>query len=229
MADDAGQKLLTTILVPVATYFGGLFTEPVKRWLLLRGDRKRLRNALYGEIVANFFALPPNIVYLMDDRLKDMTQKGGWLRTDAFVEAMKQPTLFYDLKEYKYIIDVYAFINSLQQVPLEEQRHRLRNANDAIVDAVRNKRLSLRLVRKYCRGQNREFLHPVARAILRLYETTTTRNLPPGYPSYLPARTLLGKMKAIWRGIPGDPQFIDILPFPPPEANEPQTPVRPPD
>jgi hypothetical protein len=50
---ELSYKVLPAVLIPIATYIGGVFTEPAKRWLANRTDRKRLRNALYSELAGN--------------------------------------------------------------------------------------------------------------------------------------------------------------------------------
>lgn len=230
MATDSALKLLTAVGLPIAAYFGGLFTEPVKKWLLNRGERRRLRNALYGEIAVNFVAPVPNVIYLIDERNKDLKPDNWWLRTEVYAEAMKQPVLFYELRESKFISDLYTFISSVKALNADDQHKKLGGVIKFIEDAVQDKRLSRPLFHRHCKRptflcSDSQFEHPFIRRLKRQYRKVAYRNLPSNC-GYRPPIGVFQIIKSLFTGTP--PEMLQVAPRPSRPPNEPQMPTRPP-
>lgn len=206
---ELSYKVLPAVLIPIATYIGGVFTEPAKRWLANRTDRKRLRNALYSELAGN---LNQSLIFLSTlNYPEQFPTMDTWLRTEVYQDAItKQALLFHELPEGKTISLIYSVLNHSKTQNQAIQRESFSNCKNWINEQVKSGRLSRRLLNRHHTidlPSVFDFRHPLVRRLDELYLRLTLRNVPrtPTGIGYNRSDTLVRKIKALYRGIPGEP------------------------
>jgi hypothetical protein len=234
MDNQALYKFAPTVLISIVTYLGGLFTEPARKWLNNRTERRRLRNALYAELEANFDHF---LAYVSGIRFPEQYPRIAFeqaFRTEVYLEALKQPILFRELHEARTFSDVYELLARTSALPEVEQPAWLEKLSSALPFYIKKGLLSRRLLnRAHASYLPSGYRHPLSIWWGKKYRQITSRNVPPQEPSrpgetgiaYQPASTLFERIKALWRGIPGDPFEVRFAPLPP---NAPQRPPYPP-
>jgi hypothetical protein len=180
--------------------------------LLNRAERRRLRNALYAELEANFDHFLP---YVSGIKCPEQYPRIGFeqaFRNEVYAEALKQPILFRELHEAQTFSDLYEALAHTRALPEVEQLEWLKKLSRAITFYVENGLLSRRLLdRAHASPLPSGFRHPLVLWWEAKYRQIALRNIPPQDFSsqigvgYLPANTLTSKIRALWKGIPGDP------------------------
>jgi hypothetical protein len=113
-------------------YMGGIFSEPLKKKLLVRAERKRLRNSLYAELGPNLSSM---LFYQLrrrrtpPDYYPDIP---GWLRTEVYKKALEEPILFHEINESKISVGFFTAIAFLQDKPFAEQDELINRLRDYI-------------------------------------------------------------------------------------------------
>jgi hypothetical protein len=210
MADELSYKTLLTFALPVATYVGGLFTEPAKKWLSTRTDRKRLRNALYSELAGNLNHLLPYLSSIAPHAPMPYPIISQWLRLDVYQDALiKQPVLFNEIRESKAIAHIYLFFNALKDMPEAERFSRLKALTHWITQIITRKLLSRRLLKRHqvvLSPSLFDLRHPIIVRMARFSDQLAHRNFQPqGRCTFMPPTRLGQKLRALYKGIPGDP------------------------
>lgn len=201
------------VLISLGTYLGGLFTEPVKKWLNNRAERKRLRRALYAEMEANFSHF---VIYISGLKSPDTYPRFEFdqmFKTEVYFEALKQPILFRELREAQTTSEFYEALARTRTLPEAEQPAWLQKFADALLVWVKQGLLSRRLLyRVHASALPSAFQGPFTVWLGKKYRQVAWRNMasqrpsqPGGAMAFLPPRTLFGRIRAFWRGIPGDP------------------------
>jgi hypothetical protein len=215
MDTQALYKIAPTVLISIATYFGGLFTEPAKKWLINRAERRRLRNALYAEMQANLDHFLP---YVSGIQCPENYPRIAF-KTEVYLEALRQPVLFRELPEAQIFSDFYEHLAHTGTLPEAERGEWLRGLSEAPTFCIERGLLSRRLLHRapspflpsgFRMGG---YPHPLSIWWESKYRQIASRNIPPARPGeitvqYGSARTLFGKARALWRGIPGEPHEI---------------------
>ncbi|MFY9727207.1 MAG: hypothetical protein WB579_25365 [Bryobacteraceae bacterium] len=206
MDSQVFYKFGPTVLISIVTYFGGLFTEPAKKWLSNRAERKRLRRALYAEMAANLTA-EPFLTYvsgIQDPANYPRFAFEQMFRTEVYQEALKQPILFREIREAKTFSLLYEGLARARTLPEAEQMAWLQKLNNEVLPfSVKQGRLSRRLL---------GWPHPLAVRWRKTYWHVISRNLASYKPEeyggkmgFQPPRNPFALIRALWKGIPGDP------------------------
>src|SRR5690349_21732555 len=87
----------------------GLLAEPIKGWLKVRQDMRRIRRLLYIEIGRNYISW------------KDTQTKPVPL-TACYDEIKKTPLLFYTLQEANWLDHIYTTIKTVEPTAYEHRK-----------------------------------------------------------------------------------------------------------
>jgi hypothetical protein len=207
MDSQALYKFGPMVLISIATYLGGLFTEPAKKWLSNRAERKRLRRALYAELAANLIAPGSFLTYVsgvMEPKIYPRFAFEQMFRTEVYQEALKQPILFREIREAPTFSMLYEGLARARTLPEAEQLAWLQKLNnEALPFSVQQGRLSRRLL---------HWPHPLTLWWRNKYWRVMRRNLASYKPSehggkmgFRPPRNPVAWIRAVRKGIPGDP------------------------
>lgn len=234
MDNQALYKVAPTVLISIATYLGGLFTEPVRKWLINRAERMRLRNALYAELHANFDHHIPYVSGLHPESGNPRIAFEKAFRTEVYQEALKQPILSRELREAPAFSDLYELLARTSALPEAEQPDWLTKISGAVDFFIKRGMLS---EGRFYNRAHASYLHPYRHPLSiwwgKKYRQITWRNTPPleplrpgetGIGYYQTSSSLFGKIRALWRGIPGEPIKCSVLPLPPNASQRPPNP-----
>jgi len=226
-------KVVPTVLISIATYLGGLFTEPVRRWWASRAERRRLRYALYAELEANFDHF---LLYASGIQFPQQYTRIGFeeaFRSEVYREALKHPILFRELREARAFSDLYELLARTSTLPEVEQPGWLGKLSAALAFYIKQGLLSRRLLnRAHASYLPSPYRHPLSTWCRKKYRQITWRNVPLQEPlrpgetgiGYGPANTLSDKIRALWRGIPGEPSESRLGPLSPDASPRPPYP-----
>jgi hypothetical protein len=205
---DWAKFLVPAAITGIGGFVGGRF---IKR-LDYNDEKKRLRRALYAELGAN---LQTMLGYQMDlsERLRGAPRPvpgwtTNWLHKEVYTDALtKRPVMFRDLKEAKYIDDFYLGVaRALEQAEGEDQKTALIQIQSWVRALLPSAGLSRRELYRSMKPLNAEFQSGFQRWIDRRYRRLVFRNVDTrqGGQMFAPSPGLFKKLKAIWKGIPGD-------------------------
>jgi len=198
MDSQALYKFGPMVLISIGTYLGGLFTEPVKKWLSNRAERKRLRRALYAELRANA-DWHQFLTYLSGIKAPGNYPRFAFeqiFRTEVYQEALKQPILFREIREAQTFSLIYEGLVRARTLPEEEQVEWLGKMSKSANDWVKQGRLSRQLL---------HLPHPLTVWRRKKYAQLVWRNVEPDNKLLFRAPdNLLKRIRAVCRGIPGD-------------------------
>jgi hypothetical protein len=219
-------RYITTALVSTGTYVGGIFTglfiKSLEEWLKTRVERRRLRKALYQELGQNL----EQLIYIVWNH--EAPPMDAWARFPGIEEferrevydlALKsQPVLFRGIKEANLIGEFYLAMDALKTAPPEQQVKGIRHLKEYLFENARKGQLSRRMLHKAftLTGVSSRLSHPLRRHAGMLYNTLSTRNIPKDGKTraWEASPTLFKKVKALWRGIPGDEKPLPPGPSP---------------
>ena len=174
-----------------------------------RVERKKLKNALYAELGANYQTLVMHSLdlhyYEAEARPMRQPDVKDWIRTEVYNDALKRPVLFRELKEAKVLDDFYFAITKAVVKPIAERREAIKHVFDWFVLNVDNGSISRR--RMYVvTGPFGHVYKPRWRTWLsRTYAKLISRNLkraPNESIGYMPPKTVIEHFEAIRTGLP---------------------------
>jgi len=192
----------------IVGYVGGIFTEPLKKRLVNRDERRRLRNALYSELglnIANTILNRPR-----KERLVNLPI-GDWLRTEVYDQALRSsPVLLHEIKETPIFAQYYLAMSAAKAASPDDQRTILDMLGNFIRGRVEAKKLSRRKLNAVCPLEISLYPHPVidwlTKRLRRLHSAIVWRNVPKDGKTrgFLPTVGTSNKIRALWCGVPGE-------------------------
>lgn len=123
-------------------------------------------------------------------------------------QALKlTPILFHELREAAPISNFYLALLVCNAKDMAERLEMLGDIHKTIVANVKEKRLSRKKLNAAYTLAGSPFRHPIRIWIERRYHILASRNVPKDGQgrAWKPSNTMDEKLKALWRGLPGEP------------------------